>query len=443
MKKYILCFMLFFGAFFLYAQNTSRADRGWFLNYFDDPEVTTQLNVPRRVFEVTLLDAEVDFSNNMLGVNDILKKHLVINVPDLLNRVPDGFKINVGLNANILGLQFNTKTWGFGITPGGISGGIDLRLPSDLLSFIANGNADKPLLEDSFEISGSVFYEFGVNTHFNIDIAGKPLRIGVDPAFYATALYIPKSSLDIVLDTRDGIYASIGGDFRVYTPVDITDLGSIDVGSLLSRGGVDLSLSAEYPLFTRLDVGASFKHIPIVPATLNQGVQGRIGPIETNGTISDINDLLEDGGLDNLINIPDPLLDLKDFGPLKEIIVVRPVSMNFYALYRPLKSDLLVVKPMIGFTLANNSTDKEIPSDVFFNGSAEVQLHLGAFIPGYLFTLYINTGAEDGFWHNRFGFLFNLRVFELDIEAALRSQDYAGAWDPRGASVRVGLRFGW
>ncbi|GHV16933.1 hypothetical protein FACS189493_3650 [Spirochaetia bacterium] len=438
MKKYILCFMLFFGAFFLYAQNASNADRGWFLNYFDDPEATTKHNDRRRIFEITVLDTEVDFSNNMLGVGDILKKNLVINVGELLDRVPDGFDINVGLNANILGLQFNAKTWGFGITPGGISGGIDLRLPSDLLSFIANGNVDNRHLEDKLEISGAVFYEFGVNTHFNIDIAGKPLRIGVDPAFYIPAVYIPKSGLDIDLDTTTGISALIGGDFTLYTPVDINNLGSIDVdklvNDLLSGGGVDLSLSAEYPLFTRLDVGASFRHIPIVSAALDQGMSASIGPITAN--IDDINALLADGGLDNLIDMPDPIYTLGTFGPLDKITVSRPLSMDFYALYRPFKSDLLVLKPNIGFTVGLNKGEEE---QVYFNWGAEVQLNLGR-----IFTLYGNTGTESDIWRTRAGFLLNLRAFELDFEAGLRGATFEDTWaNPNGVSVGLSVKIGF
>ena len=37
----------------------------------------------------------------------------------------------------------------------------------------------------------------------------------------------------------------------------------------------------------------------------------------------------------------------------------------------------------------------------------------------------------------------NLRAFELDIEGALRSQDYVSSYLASGASVKVGLKFGF
>jgi hypothetical protein len=81
--------------------------------------------------------------------------------------------------------------------------------------------------------------------------------------------------------------------------------------------------------------------------------------------------------------------------------------------------------------------------DVYFNGSAEVQLHLGKFIPGYLLTLYFNTGIEEGLWHNRLGFELNFRAFKLDIEAGMNAPDYVGSWNASGVTAKVGVRVGW
>jgi hypothetical protein len=102
----------------------------------------------------------------------------------------------------------------------------------------------------------------------------------------------------------------------------------------------------------------------------------------------------------------------------------------------------LVIIPNVGFTLGNNAKLAK-DMDVYFDGSAEVQLHLGKFIPGYLFTLYFNTGLLEGLWHNRLGFALNLRAFELDIEVGTSATDYVGAWKASGLSAKVGVHVGW
>jgi hypothetical protein len=165
------------------------------------------------------------------------------------------------------------------------------------------------------------------------------------------------------------------------------------------------------------------------------------GTIDQSGSMDPIGDLIAD--IDN-IEFPevDDMYTLGEYGALSPLNVFRPVRFDFYARYRPFKTDLLVIKPNIGFTLSNNSLDP-MDMDVYFNGAAEVQLHLGKFIPGYLFTLYFSTGIDEGFWQNRLGFQLNLRALELDFEFALRSQSYAGSFDARGLAAKLGLKFGW
>jgi hypothetical protein len=170
---------------------------------------------------------------------------------------------------------------------------------------------------------------------------------------------------------------------------------------------------------------------------MDKGVTGKVDV--TMEMPENISNLINGDGFDSNMGV-----ELGAFGELPALTVIRPTRFDFFARYRPFKNDVLVVVPNTGFTLGNNAA-KAKDMDVYFNGSLEIQTHLGKFkfIPGYLFTAYLNTGILEGFWHNRLGLILNLHAFELDIEIGTSATDYVGAWDAAGLSVGMGMRFGW
>ncbi|GHV87828.1 hypothetical protein AGMMS50267_01880 [Spirochaetia bacterium] len=409
-------------------------------NYMNDPKIETRHNESRRTVEIALVDVEAGFANNLLGVGDIFQKNLVVDLNEYAGRIPeDGFiGFNIVPNVSAVDFKFNAKKkdWGFGISPASVTGRIDLKLPRSFLSLLADGNqGPNGDITDEIVLSGAVYYVFDTSSHFNVAVHGKNLRLGVGPAYYIPGLYIPKSPITYHVKTDTEISASIDGNFSVYMPTDFIG-NSIDVGQMLSSGGVDISLNAEYPLLTRLDVGASISRIPFVPATLSRGMTGSIHQADT---LIGIGEILRLGGIDKAYGTPEieDLYELSDFGALPELKVTRPVRFDFYTLFRPARDDLLVIRPNIGFTLASKN------SDAYFNGAAEIQLNLGTKGIPYLFTLYLNTGREEGMWRHKLGFQLNLHAFELDLEAAVRSQNYKTSYQATGASVKVGLKFGW
>jgi hypothetical protein len=44
---------------------------------------------------------------------------------------------------------------------------------------------------------------------------------------------------------------------------------------------------------------------------------------------------------------------------------------------------------------------------------------------------------------HQLGLALNLRAFELDLRAALRSSGFTNSFEGQGFGVGVGLRFGW
>jgi hypothetical protein len=401
--------------------------RGFFgtmLSYLDNPKVTSRHLDRKRVFELKLLDLDVGFGNNLVGLGDILKKEIIIDLNKMNNSIDDnGARLNMGLDATPIRIGINpTQRWGGGFGAD-MSGRFDLTIPKELLNLIAEGNENKPKSEGEFVISAGAFYAIELNLHGTLPILNGKLTIGLDPAYFTPLLYIPRSGINYTLDTDDKLMLSAGGKFRAYTPINTKEMSG---GDFFSSGGVDFSLSAEYALFSRLDLGFSISHIPLVPATLDKGFEFTIADTEIIN-LEDINNI----DLDDLIKNPE-ITGNEDFVSLPAIEVFRPMRFDFYNIFRPLKTDLLSVRPNIGFTILNAN------EEVYLNMGTRVTLDLAR-----IFAVYLDSGLEEGMWRHKFGFELNLRAFELDLEAAIRSQNYLASWTGSGASVKFAIAFGW
>jgi hypothetical protein len=396
---------------------------GTLLSYLDNPKVTSRHLDRKRIFELRPANLEAKFGNNLIGLSDIFKKQIVVDFDQLNSRIDAmGAGLNLDLNFTPIQISVNpTERWGggFGVNT---SSRFDLTVPKELFNLIAEGNESHQKSEGELNISGSVFYAIEINAHGTLPVLDGKLTIGLSPAYYSPLVYIPRSDINYTLDTSDKLLLSAGGKFRAYTPVNTN---AVKVEDFFSSGGVDFSLSAEYALFSRLDLGLSLSHIPLVPARLDTGYEFTMSDSEIIN-ISDIN------------NHPDDLIEMpkftgnEDFLHLPAIKVSRPLRLDFYNIYRPFNNDILSIRPNIGFTALN------VSEEVYLNMGTRVTLSLDR-----IFALYLDSGLEEGLWRHKLGFELNLRAFELDLETAMRSQNYLTSWTASGVSVKFGLAFGW
>jgi hypothetical protein len=141
---------------------------------------------------------------------------------------------------------------------------------------------------------------------------------------------------------------------------------------------------------------------------------------------------------EDLIAGNDPEIPEIDFNQTYDnsvnIKVHRLLRFDVYARYKPFNSEFLVLKPNLGFSVNVNKGD----SEGYFNAGLEVLLH-----PFQMLTVYIASDYRETIWMHKAGINVNLRAFELDLEGALRNQDFAGAFLGRGFNFNLGLRFGW
>jgi hypothetical protein len=117
----------------------------------------------------------------------------------------------------------------------------------------------------------------------------------------------------------------------------------------------------------------------------------------------------------------------------RSLKVTRPFKMLVWAAWRPLGMPLLTVTPAFGFAV--NSVYLE-PLSL----EAGLKAHLNVF---NIFLATAGVGYHDRLWTNSLDIALNLRVFELNIGADLRSPTFTKSWTGGGFGVNVGLKFGW
>ena len=236
------------------------------------------------------------------------------------------------------------------------------------------------------------------------------------PAVFTPLVFVPKSGINYHLDTGDGVTLTTSGEISIYSP--LRENGEI-------RYGVDLAAFGSFALFPFLDVGGSLTHIPVAPPTLRNRVRLTMDE-KTIGASGQ--DLINGEGFDDW----DTDIDFTEEYDISSVRVFRPIRFDTYARFKPFSTETFVLTPNVGFTIDINNDER------FFNAGLELRLNLAnIFIP------YLASGLDEGLWKHRFGFAFNLRVFELDLEASLQSQGFRDSFQMKGFGFGLGIRFGW
>jgi len=398
------------------------------------PEPEKKNYLARKYFEIGF-DAGVGFDNGLAGLSDILKKKIVIDLPKIAQSIPEnGSGLNFGLSTdffvNIKDIQLGKGLWDFGFIVD-VDGSINMNLPKSLFTLISDGNAEQHNTKGKISASGGIFTEIGLKGSAKYRVRGRNLYVGLKPAIYTPAVYIPSSTgIFYRLDTEkddgtEGLFLDTSGGINVYTP---SSLENIEPGRFIigPSSGFDLSLGVEYALSPFLDIGGNLTNIPLSAAVLKNEMKLRLvdkkNPDEGFGF-----DLTGD------LEAPDLGFD-PVYNNNVEKEVHRPMQFDLYAHYRPFKSEFLVIRPNIGFTVNINKEDEKW----YFNGGLEARLSLINFL-----IIYLGSGYKEEIWRQRAGLALNFRAFELGLEAMLRNQTFEGCFMGRGFGFCLGLRFGW
>jgi len=384
------------------------------------PESKNAAGMVRQRFEVGS-DIRIGLDNGLIGTSEIFKKQIVLDLNEKAASIRNGgLNFNIDGNGNILyvdilNIPIKEGLWAFGFFINA-EGKINVNIPKSLFTLISQGNIDQHSFEGMLSASGGIY----ANTGLSASAKYGKLRVGLKPTLFTPLIFIPKSGITYHLETEKEVELTSSGEINVYYPLDennkFTGL----------KFGFDVSMDGEYALFPFLDVGGSLSRIPLAPATLRNRM--KIG----------MKDLYYH--INGEMIMKDEIPELPDFGSFDDAIfdtepykVYRPFRFDIYARYRPFSTEILVVRPNIGFSVDGNDNKG------YFNAGLEVQSTL----VNDMIKLYLGTGYQESVWRHRLGFAFNFRVFELGMEGALRADSFPGSFRGQGFAIGLSSRFGW
>jgi hypothetical protein len=367
--------------------------------------------------------------------NFIWQDDIVIDIDDLL----DNFQFFVDAHIKPLSLNFNWKDkWGVGLDIGRVNVTGNLSLSKNMILF---NETEK----ETFGIGAAIFTEVGIPISFHV----YDLKIKLRPAVYLPIVYT-KPGITYYYRTvtnEDGsevLELKLAFDMRVYTLISLNE-GTDNVWQnlkdnmwniLRKNAGYDFGLSIEHPWKDELDIGVDFVNIPVpyASARLNHNMHLE-GEALVDTSYINAAELLGGNNIpDDVYSFPDynnGIVNYEDDSEGKKIY--RPFTMLFYAIYRPLGSELLSLIPSLGFSI-----NQLYPKPAAIEGGLSARLD---FANMFITTLGINY--NDRKWKNSIDFAFNFRAIELDIGLSVQSPNFKNSWQAAGVGVSAGVKLGW
>jgi len=371
--------------------------------------------VPDRTYEAGL-NIDVGFANNVLAINEIFQKTLVLDLDKLAN----GLSAHIGIGASPLYFNYNSGNgWGFGLSTGVDAQGV-VGISGKMLSF-------KQAENEKSDVSGAVFAQIQPSGFFHLD----KFKIKVKLSVFYPIFYVEPDLSYTFKNADAGAIIDLRYNLRAYSAWPLE--GSPDLTASI---GIDFNLGAEYPLSEVLgltekfrildfDVGVDIINLPMIPAQMKDymEISGRIGgdsPLDFSGLLSG------EGGLDSLFTDATTV-----YGKDKKSIL-RPFKMLFWADWRPFETKIISFIPILGFSISPFYSQ---PGS--FEAGIKARLDLSN-----RFIAELGIGYFDRLWKNSLDIAVNFRAVEINIGAHLQSQDFVKSWSS-GFGLSFGLKFGW
>ena len=367
------------------------------------------LGIEDRAFEIGFLNINFSFSNDFLSLQDVFQETIVLDI-DNFSR---GFRVNLGVGITPIYFNVSMGEWGFGLSTSVEAIGL-LNLSGKLLTFSS-------AIDDKSGVNGALFASAGVNSFFNID----KFKVTVKPALYYTIAYL-KPNISYTFDPDSGNILKLDYDMLLYTAFPVDSNGSPTGSGLSATPGIDFSFGVEYALSKEFDVGLNLINIPVAPSVMNDYLQfkGLVGSKEPL-------DLLN-GGINSLLSSFDNF-DTDPVSGTGSFEVERPFRLSAWVNWRVFGAPFITITPTIGFSINQLYTDK---FSMEFGVNACLNL-------ANMFIASAGIRYEDRLWINGVNFALNFKMFEFNVGADTRSQDFIKSWTGGGIGLNMGFKFGF
>lgn len=392
-----------------------------------------------RLFEIGA-DVCASALNNYFSFNDIFKKTITVDFGSMADSLARSGKFALGANASSrIFMRLNLPRFRF-YAGAGFSASSSLAVPQSFLKAVGQG------ISSNQNIHGTL--GSGVDLFFYAETAVSVKKglflFTVSPAVFAPVVHVehPAASFKYI-NTADGrLSAEAEISAAVYSQTDVLHLGfdSVRIQEILSGFGADFSLSAEMAVLPCFDAGISLENIPAFPAKMKYKTS------YTKKFTADVNGNFL-SGIINGKNFSDMFVFKEQKGNSDSAVTIeeknvifRQLKLRFSGAFRPFENrNLFTVIPSVVFKLNRCGA---LTAGAFQSGVFDFSVK-ALFRPVYFFTAMSSVGYADKIWQVQAGTAFDFRVFELDLAAALCSQDLKRCFELCGARAAVGIRFGY
>lgn len=396
-----------------------------------------------RFFEIKV-DVPVAVSNNFIGITDIFKEKVVIDLPKIADSMgKSGACINADVAPSLsIGIDI-PKGLILGVNIGAeASAGIGIS--KDIFDFIGHGNAGKDSVTAQLSNTYADLFAF---TTVNAGWNGKKLRVnGNASVFWALAHMEANDTYITIYDNEErdvmGVEAQLDG--KLYSTVDLTKELS-DFQALFNETkahlGFDVGADVSYKLFQYLDVGARAR-IPLAPSHLtklsavNYKYQQEINLMDMF-TGSD-----EEGEGEAGASAAEGEEGAKD-------LIGEPVTLSKpYAIHRPMKLGVSANFHPFGTLLTTNGYLGLGIRHPFAANKDEIQPYVEYEIGGRLslwniLSVEASHSHYDEIFKNQIALELNIRLVEVDAGVSFQSASFAKSFSGAGLGAFVTVCVGF
>ena len=374
------------------------------------------------------IDFKAVAANSYFNIADLFKETLEVDLPAMSQALPNaGLSVSGAGAANVyLDIYIKSKAeFGFFVKADSYS---FANIPKNLIDVVANGNLETDNFSGKITEIGQAFADIGIfyGMKFN------SFKFRVSASYFVPVIYMESDMGGYEFaNPIDGSVVARGKlKLNIYSHLPIFGNNApLDIGDILSRGGVDFSFHGSYTFNELANLNFSVINVPIFPARSNKGFSKIYeGDFKAESLIEYFNGLV----------IPDQKGDFEPQGsytetdlaydlPTKNIF--RPLKLTFSSDIRPFLNDYLIITPSLGCHFY-----KPFYVDAGLKIETRFLEVLGA---------YIGMSREDRVWKNKLGLFLETRIFRLEASVASASTSFTGSFKGTGAEVALKLVFGY
>ncbi|MCM1320994.1 MAG: hypothetical protein NC041_02320 [Bacteroides sp.] len=400
--------------------------------------LAAEIQPAERIFEIGA-DVCASALNNYFSFNDIFKKTITVDFGNMADSLAESGKFALGANASSrIFMRLNLPRFRFYVGAG-FAASSSLAVPQSLVKAVGQGISSNQNIHGALGSGADLFFY----AETAVSVKKGLFLFTVSPAVFAPVVHIehPAASFKYINRADGRLSAEAEVSAAVYSRTDVLHLGfdSLRIQEILSGFGADFSLSAEMAVLPCFDAGISLENIPAFPAKMKYktsytkkftaDVNGNfLSGIIDGEKISDMFVFKEKGNSDSAVTIEE------------KNVIFRQLKFRLSGAFRPFENRrLFTVIPSVVFKLNRCGA---LTIGAFQSGVFDFSVK-ALFRPVYFFTAMSSVGYTDKIWQIQAGTAFDFRVFELDLAAALCSQDLKRCFELCGAQAAVGIRFGY